>query len=129
MIQLADAAVVVNNEAVAIMPNTLMFKEGLGEQNVRAASVGSGKVEQVYARNVETSVGAVKFELPTTPENIKLARAWKANQNQNVVQVAGSTPEGEVTRTFTGAALVTDYEVNVGSETSIEVEFHTNPAI
>ena len=129
MIQLSDAAVLVNNEAVAIMPNSLMYTEGLGEQTMRAASVGNGKTEQVYSANVESNFSRVKFELPTTPENIRLAREWKANRNQNVVQIAGSTPEGEVTRTFTAAALTADYEVGIGSETTIPVEFMANAAI
>jgi hypothetical protein len=129
MIQLTDAAVLVNNEVVGIMPNTLVFTEGLGEQNMRAVSIGDGKTEQVYARDLETAIAMVKFEVPTTPENIALARTWKANQNQNVVQIAGRTAEGQMTRTFSGAALLGDYEVQIGTETSIELEFKGNVSI
>ncbi len=129
MIQLTDAAVLVNNEVVGIMPNTLAYTEGLGEQSMRAVSIGEGKTEQVYARDLETAIAMVKFEIPTTPENIALARTWKANENQNVVQIAGRTAEGEVTRTFSGAALLGDYEVQIGTETSIELEFKGNVSI
>lgn len=129
MIQLTDAAVLVNNEVVGIMPNSLTYTEGLGEQSMRAVSIGEGKTEQIYARDLETSIAMVKFEVPTTPENIALAREWKANENQNVVQIAGRTAEGEVTRTFSGAALLSDYEVQIGTETSIELEFKGNVSI
>lgn len=118
-----------NNEVVGILPNTLVFTEGLGEQNMRAVSIGEGKTEQVYARDLETAIAMVKFEVPTTPENITLARTWKANQNQNVVQIAGRTAEGQMTRTFSGAALLSDYEVQIGTETSIELEFKGNVSI
>lgn len=128
-IQLSDAVLLVNNEAVAYLPNTLSFTEGLGEQQVRAVAVGRGKTEQVYAQNLESNFSMVKFELPTTPENVELARAWKTNGNQNVVQIAGRTAEGEVTRTFTGAALIGNYEVPIGTETNVEIEFHANAAI
>jgi hypothetical protein len=129
MIQLTDATVLVNNEAIGIMPNSLAFNEGLGEQKVRSVSIGNGKTETVYSRDLETNLGMVKFELPVTPQTIELLRAWKSNANQNVVQIAGSTPEGDVTRTFSSAALVTDYEVGVGSETTIEAEFRGNAPI
>lgn len=129
MIQLTDATVIVNNEAIAILPNTLTFDEGEGEQIVRAASIGGGKAETIYSQDIESKVGMVKFELPTTPENIELARSWKKNQNRNVVTIAGSTPEGDVTRTFTQSAVTNNYEVNVGSETSIEIVLHGNSPI
>jgi hypothetical protein len=121
--------VIVNNEAVGVMPNSLMFTEGLGEQKVRAVSIGGGRTEQVYANDLETNFSRVKFSIPTTPENIALARIWKANRNQNVVQIAGSTIDGDVTRTFTGAALVKDYEVNIATEADIEIEFQANASI
>ena len=129
MFQLTDATVLVNNEAHSIVPNSLVFNEGLGEQQVRAMSAGGGKTEQVYARNLESNVGMVKFELPTTPRNIEIAKQWKQNGNGNVVAIAGTTPDGDVTRTFTQAALTNNYEIEVGTETSIEIEFHSNPAI
>lgn len=130
MIQLTDAALIANNEAVGVNPNSVAFTEGTGEQNVRAVSVGDGKVEQVYSHNVESNFSRLKFSLPTTIPNIKLARGWKTNRNQNVFQIAGTTPDGEtVTRTFTKAAVTNDYEVNIGSEGNIDIEIMSNAAI
>lgn len=123
MIQLTDPTVLVNNEPVAVVPNSVAYTEGLGEQEQRAASVGEGRVEAVYSRNLETSIAMVKFSLFVTPESIELARQWKAGQNGNVVQIAGSTLEGSVERTFSQAALVNDYEVNIGADGEIELEF------
>lgn len=129
MIQVTDATLIVNDEAVGIVPNTLAYTEGEGEQSVRAMSIGGGKVEQVYSRDLSTSISMLKFSLPVTIENIKLARKWKTNQNQNVAQIAGSTVDGDITRTFTQAAVVNDYEVPIGSETDIEIEIKSNAAI
>jgi len=130
MIQVADAAVIVNNEVVPTIPNTVKFTEGLGEQSMRSVSIGEGKTEQVWSNNVESSIGMVAFEIPVTVELIELARTWKGNQNQNLVQLAGRTADGkELTRTFSGAALLSDYEVELGSDTTITVEFKGNVAI
>lgn len=129
MIQLTDAAVLVNDEVVAIDPNSLKFKEGFGARTMRSASIGEGKVEQVYANDAESAIGMVSFSLPTTPANIKLVRSWLVLENGNVVGIAGSTKEGDVTKTFTQAAITNDPEVNVGADGSIEVEFQSNKAV
>lgn len=128
-IQLSDAAILVNDEVVAIVPNTLKYTEGFGEQQVRAASVGGGAVEQIYSRDVETSLSKVMFDLHTTPDNVKLARSWKSNGNENVVGIAGKTAEGDVTRTFTQAAFTGDPEIEIGTEGVINIEFMSNAAI
>ena len=130
MIQLSDAALIANNEAVGIVPNSMKFTEGFGERKVRTASVGGGKVEQIFANDVESALSKLTFDMPTTPENIRLAREWTANQNKNVFQIAGSTSDGEeVTRSFTQAAVVNDYEVEIGSEANISIEIMSNAAI
>ena len=107
----------------------MKYTEGFGEQTVRAASVGGGSVEQVYSRDLETALSKVMFDIHTTPANVKLARSWKANGNQNVVQIAGKTPEASMTRTFTQAAMVGDPEIEIGSEGVINIEFMSNSAI
>lgn len=128
-VQVADALVTVNNDPVAVIPNTVMFTEGLGEQNIRAASAGGGQTEQIYSNNIESNFSKVVFEMPATIENIAKAREWKANRNQNVVQITGRTPEGRLSRSFTQAAILNDYEVPLGTETNVSIEFKSNPAI
>ena len=129
-IQLTDAALIANNEVVGIVPNSLKYTEGYGEQEVRTISVGGGKVESLYSNNVETSLSQLNFELPTIVDNVALARGWKENQNRNVFQIAGTTPDGKrITRTFTQAAVVNDYDVEIGSDTSIAIEVKANASI
>lgn len=129
MQQLADATVIANNEAVAIVPGSLAFTEGMGEYTVRGASIGGGRVEQVSGRDLESSFSTLKFQLPTTPENVALARSWKANNPLNVFQIAGSTSEGDMTRTFTQASVTNDYEVSIAAEGNIDIEIKSNSAI
>ena len=127
--QLADALVLVNDDPVPVTPNSVMYTEGLGEQTIRAASIGGGQVEQIFANNTESNFASVTFDMPAIVDNITRAREWKTNRNQNVVQIAGQTPDGTITRTFTQAAILNNYEVALGSETNITVEFKANPAI
>lgn len=129
-IALADPSIVVNNEPVSIVPNSVAYDEGLGEQTMRAASTGGGGTEQVFANNVETNFGMVKFALYNDIASIELARSWKTNRNQNVVTMTGKTPDGQsITRSFTQAAILNNYEVALGSDTSFELEFKSNTAV
>ncbi len=129
MIQLSDATFEVNNEPVATMPNSIAFTEGLGEQSMKAASIGGGAVEPIYANDLESSFAMCKAELPSTPENIELVKTWKTNRNNNVVRIIGETLEGTMTRTFARAAITNDYEVGIGSDATIPVEFKSIQAV
>lgn len=129
-IVISAPTVIVNNEPVAIVPNTLVYTEGKGEQNVRAASTGGGAVEQVFSDNVENNFSMVQFEVFNDANSIKSARAWKSNRNLNVVQIAGTAPDGtSVERTFQNAAILNDYEVALGSETTVPLEFKSDAAV
>lgn len=127
--QLSDATLMVNNEVWAIVPNSLVFTEGQGEQSIKAASVGGGAVEQVFSNDIESAFSMVKCELYATVDNIENTRSVKANLNNNVVQVFGQTVDGSMTRTFTKAALLGEVEKALGTDTTIAIEFKANPAI
>jgi len=124
--QISDPSVLVNNVSVAVMPNSVSFDEGFGEQEVRVQSAGGGQLQQVFSNNVETNLGMVKFSLAATVANIALARSWKANQNLNVVTLTATLAEGMLTRTFTNAAVCNNYEIPLSSDGVIELEFKTD---
>ena len=130
MITLSDVTVIVNNEPIAIVPNSVSFTEGKGEQNMRAASSGGGITEQVYSENVETNFSMLKFEVYNDVDSIESVRSWKSNRNLNTFSISGKTPDGKsLSRTFNKAAILGDYEVNLGSDTTFEVDIKSNPAV
>ena len=107
-IALADVSVVINNEPIAIVPNSVTYTEGLGEQNMRVASAGGGSVEQVFSNDIETNLSMVNFEVFNDIETIELVRSWKVNRNNNTVSLSGRTPDGlTMTRTFRQQSLMT----------------------
>lgn len=127
--QIADATITVNNDSVGIVPNTLSYNEGFGEQQILPVSDGGGKVSQVFANNLETNFARVTFSIRTTTVNIELARKWKIAGNTNVIIIAGEDSDGnEFIRTFTQAALTQNYDVQIQAEGVIELEFQSNAA-
>lgn len=129
-IALADPSIVVNNEPVAVVPNSVKYTEGSGEQTMRAASTGGGGIQQVFSNNLETNFSKIMFSVYNDVDTIEDLRVWKKNSNQNVVVLTGRTPDGKtLRRTFNQASLLTDYEVNLGADTTIDLEFNSNAAV
>lgn len=120
---ISTGQLIVNNVVVPYVPNTLKFSEGKGEYNQRAAVVGSGSTEVVFSENAESKLSMINFELYPTPENIDLAREWKSAKFSNVVEYIADG----VQRTMTSAAIVNDYEVESGGDTTISLEWKGDP--
>lgn len=124
-VKLSNPTIVINNIAVPIVPNSFSFTEGFGEQDLKVQSSGGGSVQTVLSSNVETNLSMVKFSIHNTAENIDLARTWKTNLNRNAISITG---EG-LSRSINNAALTNDYEVKLGSDATIDVEFKGDPAV
>ena len=126
---LSNVAVSVNNDPIAIVPNSAKYTEGFGEQTMRAASVGGASVEQVFTQNLESNFSAPSFEVYPDLETIKLLRSWKSNGNANTVVFTGSIDGVSFRRTFKQAAILNNYEVELGSDSTISVEFTSSAAV
>lgn len=125
--QLNDIVILVNNVQVAYTADSLSWKDGFGDYNIRNAVVGGGQTEQVFSKDLSTKFGMVKFSMPTTEENEANKRAWKANDNNNVVELVGP-PGSNFAKVFTQGAILEDPESNAATDGNIEIEFQTNPA-
>jgi hypothetical protein len=125
--QLNDIAILVNNQQIAYTGDSLSWKDGFGDYAVRNAVVGGGQTEQVFAKDLSTKFGMVKFSLPSTVENEAFKRAWKANDNNNVVELIGPGTTN-FTKIFTQASILEDPETSAATDGNIEIEFRANPA-
>jgi len=124
-IALANPTVLINNLSVAIVPNSCTYTEGKGEQSVRVQSAGGGSVQSVLSNDIETNLSMVKFDMSATAENIETILTWKNNANANVISISGNG----LTRSFANAALTNDYEVSLGNDSVISLEFKADAAI
>ena len=125
--QLNDITILVNNQQIAYAADSLSWKDGFGDYAIRNAVVGGGQTEQVFSKDLSSKFGMVKFALPTTVDNEALKRAWKSNDNNNVVELIGPT-SGQFSKIFTQAAILEDPESNAATDGNIEIEFQSNPA-
>ena len=121
--QISDIGIDVNDVRISIVPNSFEGDEGLGEQDVLVQSAGGGIVTQVFSNNVETNLGAFKFDMRATVANLELIRGWKANRNQNVVAAMATTPDGNFKRTYQNAVIVNNYKIPVSADGVVSLEW------
>lgn len=118
--------VVVNNVTVAILPNTFKYTSGFGAQKMRTQSSGGGSVDVVYSDDATSKMSKVTFDVINTSANEALARSWKVNGNQNAISVSDSSG---FSRSFANMALVGDFEVDLGADGKISLEFMGNGSV
>jgi hypothetical protein len=112
--------ILVNNEPIAIVPNSFKFKLGRGETVVRSASTGGGGTQTIHTQNAEDRVGMFTFEMYVTPDTIESVNTWKSRTAANVVQAvqASQTP-----LTLTEASMTNDPDFEATSEGKVEIIF------
>lgn len=128
---LNQPSVIINNNPVPIVANSLKMKEGLGEQDLKTQSTGGGNVIQVYCDNIENKISEISFELLTTVENTEAARGWKLNQNKNTITIHGTDTitNAQLTRTFVGCALTENYDIEFSSDGKLAISFKGETAV
>lgn len=122
----SNPTVIINNSVLPIIPNSVTYTEGFGEQEIKVQSAGGGSIQTVLSTNVETNCSMFKCSIHNTADNIELARTYKTNENNNAITITGDTG---FSRAFNNAALISDYEVGLGSDSNIELEFKSDPAV
>ncbi len=125
--QLNDITILVNNQQIAYTADSLSWKDGFGEYNVRNAVVGGGQTERIFSKDLASKFGMVKFTMPSTIENEANKRAWKVNDDNNVVELIGPPGSG-FTKIFTEASILDDPETMAATDGNIEIDFNSNPA-
>lgn len=128
-IVLVDASVEVDDEAVTVEGNTIVFVEGQGTTTTKGASKG-GRTVAVHSQDITSQVGMIKFEMPASVGNNNLARDIKARGPGRVVRISGTDAAGNrLGRTLTQAVMSNDPEKAIQNEGKIPVEFSGSPLV
>lgn len=125
---LSNPSVQVNDDTIAIVPNSLSYKKGKGDVQVRAQSAGGNSVETVLTENAETKVSMVKFSLFLTDTNRQLIDAWQENRYSGGNTIKFSQRGSNVPLAFVNMNVTIDPELSVGADGSVEIEFMGDPA-
>lgn len=120
---LSNPAVEVNDVSIGIVPNSLTYRTGKGNINVRAQSAGGNSITVIKTDNAETKISMVKFKLFNTETNIAYIRQWQDSVAGNTVNLS----DGTFVESFREMFLITDPEVSLGADGELDVEFNGRP--
>lgn len=122
---LVDGQVIVNNENIAVVPNSVERRFGRGEINVGSQTLGNGNIDTVHSVNNETAKSYFKMSLKVTEENVKLVDEWKLNIASNVIRYVADTR----IEIYEQMSVMNDPTYPDSNDGVIEVELEGNPLI
>ena len=117
-------AIQVNNDTVAIVPNSYKRTGGYGETTVRAASTGGGSATSIHTRNAESMFSKVMFQMYVTPDTIDLIEEWKNNGSGNTVDASQRNLSSgkDFAESFKNVSMTNDPEMAMGADTVVDIE-------
>ncbi len=124
MSNLATPTVVVNDDTIEIVPNSLKYKLGLGDVNIRTQQSGT-VVTTVVNEDAETKLSMVSFSQILTGVSDAQVQVWLEARVNGGVTIEFF--DGSIARSFRSMVLVTEPERITGSEGSVELEFQGPP--
>lgn len=122
---LSNPTVEVNDQVISIVPNSLVYKKGFGDRQVRAQSAGGDSITAVVTEDATTKLSMVKIKLLPTTENINLVSEWLDSRDGNTIRFS----EDSNIESFTGMYVTTEPENTTGADGEIEIEFMGNPSL
>ena len=121
---LSNPTLEVNDDVIAIVPNSVTYKTGFGDKDVKAQSSGGNAIETVITENAETKLSMVKYKLYNTAKNLQLVKDWGALESSTI-----RLYEGQITESFRDMVITVEPEVAVGADGELELEWKGTPAV
>ena len=122
---LSSPNIQVNNDTVAIEPNTFKFTKGKGNVTVNPQSAGGNSVEMVISEDATTKKSMCSFEVRPTKDNYDLFSSWQ-DATDGVTIIAS---EEDFTVQFRSMYVTTDPEWNIGADQTVTIEFEGTPVV
>lgn len=125
---LSNATIIIDDDVISIIPDTLKYNIGRGEKKVRSLSSGGNSIDLVISEDATTKLGKVMFSMPSTTETEDLVDAWDAKYASGegcTIQISDAAN----TKSFRRMFLVNNPETDASSEGVIEIEFTGQPII
>jgi hypothetical protein len=124
---LSGETLIINNETIAYMPNSLVYDFGNPEVTVEPQIIGGGAVTNTYSRDFSTAKSKVTFDLKSTVENKDKVRVWINNFSNNLIKIVA--PDGNSSEIVENSVVINKPEINSSADGVISIEFEAAPAV
>jgi len=127
-ISISTPAVIIDNVAIGIVPDSFEYTPGHGKQMVRVVSAGGGSISTVVSDDVKTHLSTSKFKVYPRGIDIDLIDTWKANPGQHVLSVIDPVT-GAFSKTFNEATCTNDPDIKLSADGVVEIEWMSLPPV
>lgn len=117
---LATPSITVNNNTLAIVPDSFKYKSGAGERTVDITSAGGDSTDVVITQDVKTQKSYCSFDLRSTVANIKEFELMQTGIGTNAVLAADNRVG--FAKAFDQMTVTTDPEIVAAQDGSFTVE-------
>jgi hypothetical protein len=116
----SNPAISINNQAVAIKPNSFKYKVGKTKKVVRSVSTGGGGTTSIHTEDATSAVGEFQFEVAVTDDNRVAVSNWQDNIGANVCT---ATQAGVIPVVGVNMSETDDPEWNASSDGWVAIKF------
>ena len=122
---LVTPTIMINGEAVSIVPNSLTIRKGIGTRKVDVQTTGGQQTEVVVQNDVSTKKGYIKFEIWNTEKNMDLVDSvWNILPIPSLIMFLN---QGGQSGSMSSAILINEPEYNLGADGKTTIEFEGAP--
>lgn len=121
---LSNPTLEVNDDTIAIIPNSLVFILGKGKKTVKTQSTGGDGIEVVISEDAETKKSMVKYKLTNTKKNLQFVKDWQ-NLFSNTIAIS----ERDFSESFRDMVVTNDPERAIGADGELEIEWEGAPSL
>jgi len=121
---LSVPSILVNNDPIAIVPNSFKYDGGEGEINVRSASAGGGLNESVHSVDAEGTIGKCSFDVYLKTDTDAFIADLKEKIGSNSIKALQRNTDGtSVTLSWDSMSLVNMVEREASADGTVSIEF------
>jgi hypothetical protein len=120
---ITNPALVINNVPITYIPNSVKYKEGIGDVTVKTQTAGGRSIDNITSYDISTARSMVSFDMASTVVNVEQARKWKIRSTTGEFNAIRLTDSQGFSRSFRQATMTSEPEIPLGNDGVFSVSF------
>ncbi len=118
---ISTPTLLVNNEQIEYIPNSLSYRKGSGDRSVHTQIAGNGSTTVVVSENAESAKSSVKFDVYTTKDHVDFLGTILDKIGEIGIQIADDRTG--LSETFEFMTLMSEPEITVQNGGKLQLNF------
>ena len=122
---ISNPQIVINDEIVLFIPNSLKYIENTAKTVVKSLTAGGTSAVTVHSMDLSEANSKITFTVKATKRTLELIPFWYSNTAENVIEV--SSANGDIALAFIQMSLEEIPESAFGADGELELTFLGDP--